>query len=278
MISLGAMNCHHRFYDLEEFFASAHKFGYKSVEIWTGPQHFFIDYQQHEPIQKLIFLANKYGVRINGICPEQTNPKPNNMSARDSHMMERVYKYFCSEIDVAVAVGASQVVVTSGWAFLDEPLTDAYDRSVNMLRRISEYADSQHMHLAIEALQKSESLIANSATDLKQLIDDVNRPALKVCLDIGAMQAAADTISGYFATFGSDIVHVHYVDVDENMTTHLALGDGTRDITQDLIDLKQAGYDGVLSVESVDSRYYSQPQIADEQSMRAFKESLGEVL
>lgn len=39
-IELAAMNCHHRFYELEDFFASAKENGYKYVEIWTGPQHF----------------------------------------------------------------------------------------------------------------------------------------------------------------------------------------------------------------------------------------------
>ena len=43
-IELAAMNCHHRFYELEDFFASAKENGYKYVEIWTGPQHFFMDY------------------------------------------------------------------------------------------------------------------------------------------------------------------------------------------------------------------------------------------
>lgn len=40
-LELAAMNCHHRFYPLEEFFASAASNGYKKVELWTGPQHFY---------------------------------------------------------------------------------------------------------------------------------------------------------------------------------------------------------------------------------------------
>ena len=35
-LELAAMNCHHRFYPLEEFFASAVSNGYKKVELWTG--------------------------------------------------------------------------------------------------------------------------------------------------------------------------------------------------------------------------------------------------
>lgn len=43
-IKLSAMNCHHRFYTLESFFANAKANGYSCVELWTGPQHFYMDY------------------------------------------------------------------------------------------------------------------------------------------------------------------------------------------------------------------------------------------
>ena len=81
-IELAAMNCHHRFYELEDFFASAKENGYKYVEIWTGPQHFFMDYNGYESVEKLRRLEEKYGIKVIGICPEQTNPKPNNMAAK----------------------------------------------------------------------------------------------------------------------------------------------------------------------------------------------------
>ena len=38
--SLTAMNCHHRFFTLEEFFSSSARIGFGGVEIWTSPQHF----------------------------------------------------------------------------------------------------------------------------------------------------------------------------------------------------------------------------------------------
>lgn len=52
-LELAAMNCHHRFYELEDFFSSAKQNGYKFVEIWTGPQHYFMDYHGYESVEKL---------------------------------------------------------------------------------------------------------------------------------------------------------------------------------------------------------------------------------
>lgn len=272
---LAAMNCHHRFYTLESFFASARDNGFDSVELWTGPQHFFMDYAQNDPIDRLRELESRYDVKVIGICPEQTNPKPNNMAAASPEAQQRAFSYFSRAVNVACAVDANQVVVTSGWAFLNEEVDAAYERSVAMLRRLASYAGERGMNLAIEALQPSESVLANSAADMRRLLDDVSEPALKICLDTGAMARAGDTIEGYFELFGSDVVHAHFVDVQmDEMDTHIAWGDGTRDMTADLRAFIEGGYQGILSVETVSSRYHADPAEADCRSMDMYRRAV----
>ena len=57
---LCAMNCCHRFYELEDFFKSAKTNGYSQVELWTGPQHFFLDYQQYESPDRLLRVEDHW--------------------------------------------------------------------------------------------------------------------------------------------------------------------------------------------------------------------------
>ena len=278
-IELAAMNCHHRFFELEDFFASAKKNGYKYVEIWTGPQHFFMDHNGYESVKKLKDLEEKYGIKVIGICPEQTNPKPNNMAAKDLNMQERVLNYFKNAIDVACEIKAKQVVVTSGWGFLSESVEKAYKRSAIMLRKVADYAEDKNMNLAIEALQPEESLIANTALELKKLIDEVDRPALKVCLDTGAMARAKDTIQTYFDMFGDKVIHAHFVDVYiEKETTHLAWGDGKRNMAEDIKVFEKNQYHGLLSVECVNGEYFEKPEQADGKSMEVYREVHNEKL
>ncbi|WP_413527601.1 sugar phosphate isomerase/epimerase family protein [Marinilactibacillus psychrotolerans] len=267
---LSAINCHHRFYELECFFKSSNESGYRFVEIWTGPQHFFIDYRKHENVKKILELEQKYSIKVIGICPEQTNPKPNNIAAKDLEMQSRVLNYFKNVIDVACEVKANQVVVTSGWAFYNESIDDAYSRSIRMLQKISDYAEEKGIYLAIEALQESESLLANNIDDLKRLLVDVNRQSLKICLDLGAMAAAGDSIQEYFDTFNEDIIHAHFVDVKDNIT-HLAWGDGSRNMRRDIECFERNNYKGVLSVECINNKYFLDPQTVDKQSMEIYK-------
>ncbi|MDF9824896.1 protein FrlC [Breznakia sp. PF5-3] len=274
MIKLCAMNGHYRFYELEDFFKHIKSIGFDTAEIWTGPQHFFMDYQGYESVKKLQHLEEKYQIKIAVICPEQTNPKPNNMATKDLELQKHVYKYFTNAIDVAASIQAKMVLVTSGWAFLNEDIEDAFNRSVHMMKRLCEYAQSKRIYLAMESLQHDESLIVNSIDGLKRYKEAVNSNQLKVCIDFGAMAGAKETIEDYFKAFKDDIVHVHFV--DGAPTGHLAWGDGERNMSEDIKELQKYGYDGLLSLESVNGQYYEKPYEADLKTMQQFNKIMKE--
>lgn len=263
------MNCHYRFYELEEFFRYAQELEIRNAEIWTAPHHFFVNYERSDNPHNLKALAASYGVKIVCICPEQTNPKPNNVAAKDPDQIGRVYQYYRNIIDVAAETGAFKVVITSGWAFYNEPLSEAKERSVAMLKRICSYAEEKGVVLAMEALQKSESLIVNTIADLKEIIDRVESKMLKVCLDFGAMAAAGEAPEDYFEAFGPDLVHCHFV--DGKPVGHLAWGDGIRDMKKDLEVFDRYDYQGYLSLESANGLYFKQPYLADGKTKQVYE-------
>ncbi|MEE0989674.1 MAG: sugar phosphate isomerase/epimerase family protein [Kandleria vitulina] len=267
-MNVSAMNCHYRFYTLEDFFWYAHKNGFENVEIWTGPMHFYLDYRTHTSIDVLRNLEKKYKIKVIGICPEQTNPKPNNMCVKDKKDQERVFSYFKNAIDVASEIKANQVVVTSGWAYYSEDAHEALIRSAQMMRRLAAYAEEKDVYLAIEALQPRESILVNTIADLKTYLNLVNHDNLKICLDLGAMAKANESISEYFDTFQDRIKHCHFV--DGKPIGHLAWGDGDRDIFADLNDFAHYNYQGYLSFEIVNQKYYQEPYFADYKSIQLF--------
>lgn len=273
---LSAMNCEYRFFGLEGFFAGAHDAGYEACELWTGPMHYFVDYQGHDSLEEIKALECHYGVKVIGVCPEQTNPKPYNVASRDRRMRERTCSYFRNVIDVACELGAHQIVATSGWGYLDEPRADAWERSVAMLHRIGSYAQRRGMPIAIEALQESETNLVHTTAELSRLIEEARSPALKVCLDMGTMWAAGETIDDYFDVFGSDVIHAHFVDCGD--WSHVAWGDGKRDMAADLTRFRARGYEGFLSVETVDSKHFADPAAADARTMSRYHEAVRELL
>lgn len=237
--------------------------------------HLYVDCHGYDSLEQVRELSQRYGVRIVGLCPEQNNPKPWNIAARGNEARARTLAYFKNVVDIAAELGAEQVMVSSGWAFLNEPIEDAWGRSASMLRAIAEHAGERGVRLVLEALQPVESMIVNSAADTKRMIDAVGHPALKACLDMGAMAVAGDTIDDYFDLLGDDVAHVHFVDVAADGTTHLAWGDGDRDMRADLDRLVARGYRGVVSAETYDWRYFADPAAADAQVMAEYRRATG---
>lgn len=85
-----------------------------------------------------------------------------------------------------------------------------------------------------------------------------------------AMARMGHTPREYFEAFGSDIVHIHFV--DGNPTGHLAWGDGSRDLKTDLAVLEEYGYQGYLSLETATQRYYEKPWSAEMKTLKSFEE------
>lgn len=266
---LCAMNAHYRFYELEDFFRHVHSLGIRYVELWTGPMHYFVDYQKHEDIDKLKELANRYDITIIGICPEQTNPKPNNIAVKQIERKRDVLQYYKQIIDIACELKCVQVLVTSGWGYYSESYEEAWNRSVHMMKQIAAYAEEKHIVLALEALQEDESNLVNTISDIQKYIADVGSKALKVCIDYGAMARAKETVQQYFETFQDDIIHLHFV--DGAPCGHLAWGDGDRNLNEDLQVLEKYNYRGFLSLETATSRYYKEPWNAERKTLKMFE-------
>ena len=139
-----------------------------------------------------------------------------------------------------------------------------------MMKRITDYAKQRNVILALEALQPEESRLVNTIQDIQRYRNEVGSSCLKVCIDFGAMARMGHTPWEYFEAFGSDIVHIHFV--DGNPTGHLAWGDGSRDMKADLAVLEEYGYPGYLSLETATQRYYEKPWSAEMKTLKSFEE------
>lgn len=269
-MKLCGMNSHWRFYELEECFKNLNFMGYKHIELWTGPMHFYVDYLNNENINKIKKLSKKFNIEIVAICPEQTNPKPNNIASK--FRKNEVFKYYKRVIDIAKYLNTKYVTVTSGWAYLNEDRETAYKRSISMMKKVASYALKKEITLVLEALQYDESILVNTSKQIYQYILDVDVASLKVCIDFGAMARANETIDDYFENCPNLIKHIHFV--DGNPTGHLAYSDGNRNIVYDLKSLIKNKYDGFLSCESVSSKYFIKPWEADLKNISSFKKGM----
>ena len=257
-MELYPMNINYRYYDLEYFFKTCNTENCRNVELWLCPQHFLVNAQYMQDADLLLKLMNKYNVKIQVICGEQNNPKPNNIAARDPFLIENTYKYFCRVVDLASQIGAKMILVTPGWNYYDENPDVARKRSILMLRRIADYAKNKNIKLAMETIWSKSSLVANTISKAKEILDGVDRDNFGLTIDFGAMHYAKETLKDWFETFPGKIWHIHFV--DGKPTGHMPWGLGHLNMNDYISSLKGYEYSGGLSLEYVDPVSFKEPE------------------
>ena len=264
---IAGMNCHYRFYTLSDFFAGLQRNGITHAELWTCPSHFLLDAQHWQDTRAVRDLARQYEITIICLTPEQNNPKPHNLAAKDPELIERTYRYFCNAVCAAAELECNLLSVSSGWGFYSEPRAEAWKRSAEMLYRVAEYAHTHGVCLAMETLLPRETTLVRTLTEAKEMLRTVGSQGLKLNLDLGSMAAAGETVEQWFAACGAEIVHCHFV--DGNPTGHLAWGEGNRNPGEDLNVFAQNDYLGFFSLELLSPEYYQTPWLAEQKSLKA---------
>lgn len=272
---LYAMNIHYRYYDLEYFFQKCSGLGLSKAELWLCPQHFYINSMWGEEAGKLKMLMDKYGIKIACICPEQNNPKPGNIAARQELLIHHTELYFKKVIELSHEIGCDKVLVTPGWNYHDEPVEQARKRSAKMLQKLCDYATLHGITLALESIWDKSSDIANTKEKVKQLKEQVNRRNLKLTIDLGALGDVGEEVQEWFDLFGGDVVHCHFT--DGKPTGHMPWGLGQRDMLSVLKAFDKNGYKGGFSMEYVDPRSFVEPEKWDRLTLEQFEECLEKI-
>ena len=146
------------------------------------------------------------------------------------------------------------------------PRQESWNASCELLRQLAEEAEQRHITLALESLRQDETDLAYDLPTTRQLIEQVGHPSLKVMADTIATGACGETLEDWFAAFGSDLVHMHFLDGDPFV--HNIWGDGNYPLEQMLRCLQANAYTGYLVQEVADERYFADPVAADLQNYR----------
>lgn len=263
------MNIHYRYFSLEYFFNSVFQNGLSNVELWLCPQHFYINNEFVENTDRLKKLCNDYQQKIDCICPEQNNPKPNNVAAKGELLINNTLSYYKNVFKVAHEMNCHKVLITPGWNYYDETISEARGRSITMLKKLCNLAEEKEIELVLESIWAKSSQIASTIEQIGYLKEAVNKNNLRLTLDLGAMAAANETIEEWFKVFGKDLRHCHFV--DGNPTGHMSWGRGTRDMEQDLHVFQDFDYNGKFSFEFVYPECYKNPSIEDKISIEKYK-------
>ena len=157
------------------------------------------------------------------------------------------------------------MLVTSGWGYFDGSNRDeAWKYAEEGLYDLAECAACHGIGLALEVLRKDESNLVNDLQSLKQMLEALNHKSIGGMIDTIPMNLAGETPADYLRELGEKLVHVHFIDGAPK--GHLAWGDGILDAGKYIQELEEGDYQGILSLEITDGRYFMDPEASIRQS------------
>lgn len=266
---IAGMNIHYLFYSLDYFLDTQKELGFKTIELWGGAPHFYLDSMGYEDVKAVKKKIADRGLEVRVFTPENCTYQYQ-YAAQTPILFEKSYKYFENGLHVAAELGCKMMQCNSGWGFWNENREEAWKRSREMISRLADRAGELGVTMVMESLRPQESNLVTSLKECKRMYDEINSPNLKILVDTTAMTVAGETLDDWFQVFGKDVWHMHFI--DSNPYGHLAWGKGNANLHSYLETLHKYGYSGFLGQELTEFDYFEDPKSIDRMNMAAFEE------
>jgi sugar phosphate isomerase/epimerase len=178
---------------------------------------------------------------------------PHNIPSANDAALEVNFDYLKRAIDLAVLWNVNQMMLNAGrWAF-GIRRDVAWNRSVQFLQRLCDYAAEQNMFIVQEAEPYVWFLVNDIASTLR-MMEDVARPNFATLVDLGHMALAREGKAD-LERLGDSIIHAHFSDHEPYLHTNQPIGTGftpTREYLDALREMeidrsvKRFGYDELV--------------------------------
>ena len=273
--NLAAMTVSYQQYSYDYTLNSLHQIGIGNIDFWGGTPHYYrFDHSDDEAkrfLEELRKKAEDRGMKYVVYTPE-TLAYPYSITDPDSRTVQRTIDYFRLCMDDALTLGTDRLFINTGTGLRDVPVSQSMDICINSIARICEDAQSKGVTMLLEQLQPYESNICHDISAISQIVSAVKSPALKLCVDLTAMDVAGEDLDMYFNTFGKDMIGlIHFSD-----SHHEICGTGTLPLKKYIETLERHGYDSYIDFEINDSIYWEDPHTPHLQSFEYVRKLLEE--
>lgn len=173
------------------------------------------------------------------------------LTSDDESLQQTGMAYIETCLDISQAIGArffaGPMYSAVGKARMVSPEQRQieWQRAVTNLRKVCQLAEERGLEIALEPLNRFESDLINNVDDLLRLIDDIDHPAAKICLDMFHMNIEEPNPEAAIRRAGDKLVHVQ---VSENYRG--TPGSGNASWGAYYRGLDAIGYHGAISIES----------------------------
>ena len=175
------------------------------------------------------------------------NPRVKHEPTLLSEDRRRRIEFYKYAVDCAADLGSDCVSLWSGVLRQSIEPQEALDRLVEGLGETLDYAARRNILIGFEP---EPGMLIDSMVEFEELLSRIDRPNLRLTLDIGHLQCQGETpIADVIRRWASRLVNVHIEDMRRGVHEHLMFGEGEIDFPPVLQTLAEVGYTGGVYVE-----------------------------
>lgn len=250
------MSYHYLRYPIRKYLDKMERSELDGLDIYcTGPQLNPFDYSLGDLIQLNRDIRDRHLTPY--VLTAENCVYPVNLATPDLQTWESTQRYYQRLIDTAQFLECPHIQICPGSGYFDEDRVPAWNRQVEAVQNLCEYAAKKGVSIFLETCKKTTTNLIVTSKELRRFLDDVGADNLIALSDTDQMSQAGEHINDYFDNLGDKYGFVHFSDLN-----HTIPGTGGLPMKDYYDTLVKRGYDGWISCEMCSRDYFVDPDLA----------------
>lgn len=256
---------------IEDAMSHAKRAGYDGIEIAPFTLAKSVTDIPTTERKRIRDAAARTGIEISGIHWVLVQTEGLHLNHPDTAVRGRTAEYFCALVEFCADLGGKIIVVGSPKQrnILDGvTAAQAWTWATETFRAAVQLAERRGVTICFEPLAPSETNFVNTAEEGIRFAKQFNSPAMKIILDVKAMCSETKPIPQIIRESRGEFAYFHAN--DRNLK---GPGFGDVDFVPIAAALREAGYDGYVSVEVF--KFEEGPEVIAGKSIEYLKKTFG---
>jgi L-ribulose-5-phosphate 3-epimerase len=233
---------------------------FHGVELWLGERPWFQMTTTDAQLREMLRKVQDVGLEVSNIS--NSLDWDENISSREPSKREGAFRHIRRQIEAAQLCNCDAILIVAGLVTSDTPYNEVYNRCVDSLRKLAEYAAPAKVKIGVENCCSEQKFLL-SPREFDTFLKAVDSRWVGIHLDVGNIHDTGFA-EQWIEMLGSRITRIHVKDVlkhrgrcgNESVYTNLFLGDNNWRAIRDA--MTKVGYDGWIIAE-MEARYRYAP-------------------